>query len=115
MEEALRGHNADYVEVRLEESASTRLAYLGGKLEDIGRTSARGGNARACVRGGWGYVTFNDLEDLRERVALAVRQARLVGREQTVLSPVEPVVAVVPLQVKKDPTEVSISAKRALL
>jgi TldD protein len=115
IEEALRGHNADYVEIRLEESTSSRLAYLGGKLEDIGRTFARGGNVRASFRGGWGYVTFNDLDGLRERVSLAVRQARLVGREQTALAPVEPVVAVVPPLINKDPTAVPFGAKRALL
>src|SRR5581483_10766951 len=62
-----------------------------------------------------GYVTFNDLDGLRERVALAVRQARLVGSERTILAPVEPVVAIVPPELKKDPTAVPLAEKRSLL
>jgi TldD protein len=115
IEAALRDHGADYVEIRLESGAATRLTFLGGKLEDIGRTTARGGNVRAAVKGGWGYVSFNEPGDLREKVRLAVRQARLVGTERTTLAPVEPVVAIVPPAIRKDPAGVPLADKRALL
>ncbi|MDP2953200.1 MAG: DNA gyrase modulator, partial [Chloroflexota bacterium] len=94
--EALKGHEADYVEIRLEESQATHLLYRGRALEDIGSSAALGGNVRAVVKGGWGFVSFDSLEGLREKVALAVRQARLVGREKTQLAPVKPVVDIVP-------------------
>ena len=77
--EALKGHGADYVEVRIEEGESTRLLYRGRELEDVGMTTSLGGNVRALVNGGWGFVSFNNIEGLKDRVENAVRQARLVG------------------------------------
>ncbi|MGB2885712.1 MAG: DNA gyrase modulator, partial [Dehalococcoidia bacterium] len=52
--EALKGHNADYIEIRIEEGEATRLQYRGRELEDIGKTTSLGGNVRALVKGGWG-------------------------------------------------------------
>lgn len=115
LEAALKGHNADYIEIRTESSEATRIAFRGGKLEEIGRTTARGGDVRAAVRGGWGFVSFNEADDLRAQVSLAVRQARLVGMERTHLAEVEPVVDQVPPFVVKDPSLVPIADKRQLL
>ena len=96
IQNAIRGHNADYIEVRLEEAVSNHISYAGRDLEDIGASNSRGGNARALVGGGWGFVCFNDLSNLREKVALAVSQARMVGGERVSLAPVDPRVEVVP-------------------
>jgi TldD protein len=115
IEEALRGHQADYIELRLEEGESSRLVYRGRELEDIGHTSFRGGNARALVKGGWGFVTFNELEDLRAKVEMAVQQARLVGREESRLAEVAPVVDQVEARVKKDPFAIPMTQKKELL
>ncbi len=115
MLDALKGHNADYVEVRLEEGESTRISYRGKDLEDIGRTSSGGGCARALFRGGWGFVSFNDTANLHDKVALAVRQARLVGNETSCLAPVAPVVDIVPARPPKDPTAIPVDDKVRLL
>ncbi|MBI2906526.1 MAG: TldD/PmbA family protein [Chloroflexi bacterium] len=112
--EALKGHDADYVEVRVEEGESTRIQYRGRDLEDIGRTTSRGGCARALVKGGWGFVSFNNISDLRDKVALAVRQARLVGKETTKFAEVPAAVDIVPLEVKKDPAAIPLSEKKRL-
>ena len=61
IDDALAGNGADYCEVRIEETDSTRLTWRGKSLEDIAQTSGRGGNVRALVNGGWGFVSFNDL------------------------------------------------------
>ena len=115
IQNAIRGHNADYIEVRLEESVSNHISYAGRDLEDIGASSSRGGNARALVGGGWGFVCFNDLSNLREKVALAVSQARMVGGERIGLAPVDPRVDIVPPHVKKDPAQVPLTVKKTLL
>ena len=112
IQSAIRGHNADYVEVRLEEERSTHIRYAGGELEDIGSSTFLGGNARAVARGGWGFVCFNDLSNLREKVSLAVHQARMVGGEPIRLAPVEPRGEVVAPHVKKDPNLVPLAEKR---
>ncbi len=51
--EALKKYNADYIEARLEESQTSYITYRGKELENIGRSTAAGGNVRALVKGGW--------------------------------------------------------------
>ncbi|MBM2826876.1 MAG: TldD protein [Dehalococcoidia bacterium] len=115
IEAALKGHNADYIEIRLEDSASTRISYRGRELEDIGKSTGQGGNVRALVNGGWGFVSFNSAENLKAKVELAVSEARLVGSEKSQLAPVEPVVDIVPPLLKKDPATVPLAEKKRLL
>ena len=103
--QALKGHGADYVEVRIEEGESTRLLYRGRELEDVGMTTSLGGNVRALVNGGWGFVSFNTIEGLGARVEDAVRQARIVGQERSELAGVEPIVDIVEPQLRKDPPD----------
>jgi TldD protein len=90
--EALKKHSADYIEARLEESQRTSITYRGKELESAGRSTAVGGNIRALVKGGWGFVSFNDLNDLDERIERAVKQAKLVGKEESQLAPIETIV-----------------------
>jgi TldD protein len=113
--EALKGHRADYVEVRVEDGESTGITFRGKELEDIGRTAFVGGNARALVNGAWGFVSFNDLHSLRDKVAMAVRQARIAGGGKSALAEVPPVIEVVPLSIAKDPAQVPLSEKVRLL
>lgn len=113
--EALRGVEAEYIEVRVEEAESSRISYRGRDLEDIGRTSSLGGNVRASAGGGWGFVSFNDISDLRERVREAVNRAKLVTDEKVILAPAPVVLDKVRADVKKDPTSVSLSDKKSLL
>ncbi len=72
---ALKDHGAEYVDIRIENNQSTNLMYRGRELEDISRTTSKGGCVRALVNGGWGFVSFNSLENLREKVAMAVSQS----------------------------------------
>jgi TldD protein len=112
---ALRGQKADYIEIRLDESSSSRLIFRGDRLEEAGRSSSIGGNVRALVRGGWGFVSFNNLDKLSEHVSLAIEQARHVGKEESKFSPVTPVNDVVEASFKKNPLEISLAAKKGLL
>jgi len=111
---SLKGYKADYVEIRLEESKVTRIIYRGDRLEEIGRTSSEGGNARALVRGGWGFVSFNNANKLRDKVELAINQARLVGKEDSKFSPAKPVTDVVTAEIEKNPMTVPLALKKKL-
>lgn len=113
--QALKGHGADYVEVRIEEGESTRLLYRGRELEDVGMTTSLGGNVRALVNGGWGFVSFNTIEGLGGRVEDAVRQARIVGQEKSELAGIEPIVDIVEPQLKKDPGTLTLANKKGLM
>jgi len=112
---ALKGQDADYIELRIEGREASRIQYRGRELEDIGRSTSLGGNVRALVKGGWGFVSFNELSGLRDKVALAVRQARLVGKEESKLAPVAPVVDTVAPQITRDPTTIPLARKKQLL
>ncbi len=81
--ETVKRYEADYIEAHLEESQSSHIAYRGRELESVNRTTATGGNVRAMVRGGWGFVSFNNLDDLPGRVEMAIKQAQFVGSEES--------------------------------
>jgi len=110
--EAIKGQDADYLEVRLAEGETSSITYRGKQLESIGRSTATGGNVRALVKGGWGFVCFNDFDALPEKVALAVKQARFVGKEESQLAPIEPVVETVPSTIGEDPKAVPLAEKK---
>ncbi len=111
--ETLKRYSADYIEARLEESQTSHITYRGRVLESIGRTTAIGGNVRALVRGGWGFVSFNNLNELPGRVELAVKQAQLAGNRESELAPVEPVVDIVAAEVDKNPVANLLAIERA--
>ena len=113
--EAIKGQDADYVEARLTEGESSSITYRGRQLESIGRSTATGGNVRALVKGGWGFVCFNDFDALPEKVALAVKQARFVGKEESQLAPIETAVETVPSIIGEDPKAVPLAEKKQLL
>jgi TldD protein len=92
LEEALKTHDVEYADIRIEELDFTHVSFRGPELDAVGSARTVGGIVRALYRGGWGYATFNDLEGLNQRVRDACRAARLVGSEQTHFAPVEPVV-----------------------
>src|SRR5437867_10870320 len=115
IERALRSHDADYLEVRLDDTATNRIVYRGRELEEKGRIRSFGGNVRALVRGGWGFVSFNEPSKLRKRVEEAVSAAHHVGRETSMLAEVPPVVDSVRLEAKKDPRAIPLATKKEML
>ena len=113
--DTLKKYRADYIEIRLEESQSSHIIYRGRELESIDRATAVGGNVRALVKGGWGFVSFNDFEKLPGRVEQAVKQARFVGREKSQLAEVAPVVDKVLAGVSQNPVTMPLAEKKQLL
>lgn len=114
--ETIKKYDADYLEVHLEESQASNIIYRRRELESISRTSASGGNVRALVKGGWGFVSFNNLDELAGKMALAVKQARFVSSEETKLAPVAPVVDTVPARINnKNAVTMPLAAKKQLL
>ncbi len=126
LRELVRGQPADYVEIRLEESETTRIGFRGKTLDNLGESRVEGGAVRALVGGGWGFVSFSGAPvgapggtvDLESKVALAIKQARLVGQRQsrkTCLAPVPVVREKVSPAIGEDPRTVTLSAKKELL
>lgn len=96
MKDILKGvlseKKADYIEIRVEESKTDVIEYQGPELERAGGSIRFGGSVRAFFKGGVGFVSFNRLENLEEKVDLAIKQAEQIGKtsnESTSLSPVK--------------------------
>ncbi len=113
--EALKGKSADYLEAHLEQASSSHITYRGKKLESIGRSVAIGGNVRALVRGGWGFTSFNNLEEVPSKIGLAIKQARLAGKDKSQLAPVAPLVDKVTIGIDKNPIDIPLADKKQLL
>jgi TldD protein len=111
----LKKHHADYLEARLEEAQTSHITYRGRGLESVGRSTASGGNIRALVKGGWGFTSFNSLEDLPGRITQAVEQARAAGRGESSLAPSVPVTDSIPSGVAQNPVEMPLAVKKRLL
>ena len=111
--DVVKRYSADYIEARLEQSQRSSITYRGRELESIGQATAIGGNVRALVRGGWGFISFNELGDLPGKVELAVKQARLAGREESKLAPLQPIVDIV--STAQNPTTKPLAGKKQLL
>lgn len=105
----------DYLEIRVEQSESTAISFRGPQLDAVDRNFNLAGGIRACHQGGWSFVTFNNLSELKDRISEAISQARLVGKEKTILAPIEPIQDYVQVSLGRDPRGVSLAEKRQLM
>lgn len=115
--ELVKRSGADYAEIRLEDSRETALAFMGRNLENVSEAHLYGGNVRVLVNGCWGFVTFNSIDELEDRVKEAVRNAKLASRlmnDKSVLAPITPVEDTVRLDLIADPRQVSLEDKISL-
>ena len=85
---AVKKSKADYTEVRFETRESSNFFIRKHDLEVADYSTFKGGIVRACIKGGWGHASFEDLADLDSAVSDAEQRARLVGNEKTVLAEV---------------------------
>ena len=105
----------DYLEIRLEQSESTLISYRGVHLDAVDRSFSLVGNARACHNGGWSFVTFNGLTDLKDRLEDAIAQAKLIGKETTQLAEIAPIQDYVAVEFGRDPRGIALDTKRQLI
>jgi TldD protein len=105
----------DYLAIRLEEAEGTDILLRGGRVETLSEGISIGGQVRACHRGGWGFASFNHLDTLAERIEEAIAAAHLVGNEETLLAPVDPIQAQCALLLTgSDPRTISLAQKKTL-
>jgi TldD protein len=113
--EIIATQKAEYIEVHLEESQSSHLTYRGKTLESSDKTASVGGNIRALVKGGWGFVSFNSLDKLEEKARQAVEQARLVGGGEAKIDPSEPIIDRASAELKQNPVDIPLIQKKEIL
>jgi TldD protein len=108
-------YDAEYIEAHLEESQASHLTYRGKKLESTDKTTAVGGNIRALFRGGWGFVSFNNLDDLSVKVKTVVEQARFVAGCDAEVTRINPIIENVSGEVNQNPVDIPLSLKKQIL
>ncbi len=113
--EAIKQQNVEYADIRVEDKTNTWVNFRGPDLDTIGSARTVGGIVRALYKGGWGYATFNDLEDLPKRVHEACETARLVGTGTTYFAPNQPVVDKVKANLVKDFRQIPLVDKKSLM
>jgi TldD protein len=111
IKKALGLGRADYLEIRLEEKTVTSVMYAGKELEGVGANTVKGGNVRALYKGGWGFVSFNSLDQLDSKVAEACRAAKLVGKGKSKLAQAPKVTASIKASLDDDPRRVPLEQK----
>jgi TldD protein len=106
---------ADFLSIRLETSRGTNILLRGEGVETLSEDVSLGGQVRACYKGGWGFASFNRLEQLSDRIKEALSAAKLVGEEETILAPVQPIQAVCQLPLLgTDPRQIPLMEKKKL-
>ncbi|MFH1761542.1 MAG: TldD/PmbA family protein [bacterium] len=106
--------SVDYASICAHENKVCSISFSGKELENIGTHQGFGGNIRVCHKGGWGFVSFNDLSDIDKNIKTACMHAGLIGNSRTVLSPLTPVREYIKASVECDPGTLSLEEKEAL-
>lgn len=105
--------HVDFFAIRLERSHGADIFLRSGKIETLSTGISIGGQVRACHRGGWGFASFNDLNNLETKLQEAIASAKWVGNEETVLAEVQPVQAKVSL-IQENPHQIELVTKKDL-
>jgi len=114
LQEAIKAVNADYIEIRIEEILRTRVDFVGKELEQIGTVERRGGCVRVLNNGGWGFASFNNIDNLQKNIQKALSMAQMVQNSGAKLTPVDPIIAEYLIRWGKDPTLIPLLEKQQL-
>jgi len=68
--------DSEFYDIRVLRGSRTRIVLDNGKLEEVSQAPFQGAAVRALVRGAWGFVTTDNVDDLGEEIDLARRFAR---------------------------------------
>jgi len=105
----------DYLEIRIEESENTNIVFAGPVLNQVSKSMEKGGYIRALYKGGWGGISFNNIDNIKEYAKSAIEQAKKVGKNNSILAPVPVVEDEVLLDLINDPRDVSFENKIELM
>jgi TldD protein len=105
----------EFYDIRILRGSRTRIVLDNGKLEEIAAAPFQGAAVRALFGGAWGFVTTDNVTDLGEEIDLAKRIARKIHRREDLSLAEAPPGRSVAIPVKKDPKNLSLEEKVALL
>jgi len=106
---------ADFWDVRILKGSRARIVLDNGKLEEIAQAPFQGAAVRALAGGAWGFVTTDNVDDLKNEIALADRIARKIDGHENLDLALAPAGRSIEVPVKKDPKNLSLEEKVTLL
>lgn len=106
---------AEFHDTRILQGSRTRIVLDNGKLEEIAQVPFQGASVRALFGGAWGFVTTDRVDGLGQEIDLAKRIARKIGRKEDLSLAEAPPGRSVVVPVKRDPKDLSLEEKVALL
>ena len=106
---------ADFWDVRILKGRRARIVLDNGKLEEIAEAPFQGAAVRALAGGAWGFVTTDNVDGLKDEIALADRIARKIDGHENLDLAVAPAGKSIEVPVKKDPKNLSLEEKVTLL
>lgn len=108
-------NRCDCMEIRLEKNERNFIQFEGKDLSSFSSKSEYGGNVRVYYRGGWGFISFNDLTRLEKFAEEAYNQAVLISsarkNDYLPLAPVSPCTKDIMTDILTDPAKVSVTDK----
>jgi TldD protein len=108
---------AEFYDVRILKGSRTRIVLDNGELEEISEAPFQGAAVRALAGGAWGFVTTDSVSGngLEEKIDLAKRIARKIGRKEDLKLADAPEGRSIKVAIKKDPRDLSLEEKVELL
>jgi len=106
---------SEFYDIRIIKGSRTRIVLDNGKLEEIAQAPFQGAAVRALKGGAWGFVTTDSVECLGEKIDLAKHIARKIDRHEELELAKAPIGQNLVVPVKKDPKNLSLEEKVALL
>ncbi len=108
-------NKADFLEIRIEKTENTAIQFQGHKLEKISSSQQIGGNVRALVKGGWGFISFNQLDNLEEKIQEAIQIASLIGKGKSELASTTVAVEIIKQELEGDFRKIDLRVKKELM
>ena len=105
----------EFYDIRILRGSRTRIVLDNGKLEEIAQAPFQGAAVRALYGGAWGFVTTDSVGNLAKEIDLAKRIARKIDRREDLSLAEAPAGWSMAMPVKKDPKNLSLEEKVALL
>ncbi|MBN2543850.1 TldD/PmbA family protein [bacterium] len=106
-----------FMEIRLQSSQTTEIAFKGRDLEKGTNLNDEGGFVRALLPGkGWGITTFNNFEQLPQMVKQAIDCSRTINPEDEIkLYPLDPIEKKISNPLRDDFRKYTLNEKKELI
>ncbi|MBP7652493.1 TldD/PmbA family protein [Candidatus Dependentiae bacterium] len=75
---ALKKSGVKYGEIRIEEYTGSNISIVGKEVEDVKTSENLGGCCRALYSNGWGFVSFNDIDNVSSYYNESAEQSKCI-------------------------------------